>query len=950
MIELIVKILISMMIATGLGVVVFHRTRHLRRSATGYERGLNMVPLRIHLPPISDDVATGNRDSRDIVDENISKAQVLYNIIASTAQKDDFKTKYYGQLHVGLELIASSGFVYFYVTAPSSLIAVVRQAITSAYPTAQVEEYDEHNFFDDKGSLKGVHSGEMVLKNEFAYPIATYMDSKKDVMQSILNAFGSLDETDSAGMQILIRPAKSGWTKEAQTVISAKKKGDKKQSIGKAVLGFTKEVVTAPVKSPDDDADKGKDAPKEISGTDQLLIESIESKIKHPGFEVLIRLLVSSDVDEKSKAIHNNIAASFALFEAPGQNGFKQTEIKDIKEAITAFNLRLFPVERDKDILNTIELASLFHIPDQSHIPTTQLERQSSKQVDGPRSMSDEGLLLGENVFRGNRKKITLNDEDRMRHMYIVGQTGTGKSVFLENMALQDMASGKGFAFVDPHGETAETLMAKVPKNRMQDVIYCNPTNLEFPMGLNIFEHDDVDQQDFLIQEAMNMLYKLYDPNNQSIIGPRYEYMFRNAAKAIMADPRGGTFIDIPKLFNDRNFVNEKLKHVTDRSVIDFWQKELPSTERSEESGNIKSWFVSKFSAFLGNTMMRNMIGQTKSSFNIREIMDQGKILIVNLSKGKTGELNMKLLGMLFVTKFQMAAMSRADVDVSQRRDFTLYVDEFQNFATESFASILSEARKYRLSLIVANQFTTQLTEEIRDAVFGNVGTAVSFRVGAADAENMVKQFYSPVFEVDDLTRLPLGQAYVRMLVDGVPTQPFSMSTFPELQEKDHELRREVERMSFTRYGRPRKEVEKEIFSRLETPTAAPTPHHSSGSSPNMVLPPQPPNTRPTSTPRSTTNPPLSAVPKPSNSFLASWLDKKSKLPHSPSSQIRDNPAKVSAKTGQVTPKRPQKVTSPQPDKHKPRVQNPKNNVTPGSLRDDGDHSSDFQNIPHIDN
>ena len=939
MTEVLIRVIVAVLIVALVAMVVFVRMRKLKRDAKNYERGLNMVHLKIHLPPVSDDVVTNSRDSRDVVDENISKAQVLYNIIASTAQKNDFKTKYYGQRHVGFELIASKGFIHFYATTPSSLASVVQQAVISAYPTARVEKSTEHNFFNDSGDLEGVAAGELVLKNEFAYPIATYMDSKKDVMQSLLNALSTLNQTDSAGLQILVRPAPSDWVKTAKAVANAKRKGEDKKSIGKAALGFTKDVLVAPIKPPSSGQDKNGQSPKEISGVDQSLIDAIESKIQHPGFEVLIRLMVASDLPEKSEVIYNNMAASFALFDAPGQNGFDKVDAKQIDEIVTAFNLRLFPVERHKDVLNTIELASLFHIPDQSHIPTTQLERQASKQVDGPRDMAEGGLLLGENVFRGNMKKIFLDDEDRMRHMYIVGQTGTGKSVLLESLALQDMEAGRGFAFVDPHGDTAEELLARIPKHRTEDVIYCNPTNLDFPMGLNIFEHDSVDQQDFLIQEAMNMLYKLYDPNNQSIIGPRYEYMFRNAAKLIMADPRGGTFIDIPKLFNDPKFVNEKLKHVTDKSVIDFWQKELPSTERSEEAGNIKSWFVSKFSAFLGNTMMRNMIGQTESSFNIREIMDQGKILIVNLSKGKTGELNMKLLGMLFVTKFQMAAMSRDDIPKDQRRDFTLYVDEFQNFATDSFASILSEARKYRLSLVVANQFTTQLTEEIRDAVLGNVGTAVSFRVGAADAENMVQQFFSPVFEVDDLTRLPAGQTYVRMLIKGVPTQPFSMSTFfPPAGESNHELRKAIERLSDTKHGRPRAEVEKEIMARLETTQAA----MQTQASPSLTPPPQ---TIPGPLPAHPSLPPK-RVARPHSPFLLNWLHKKrhQHLPkHPPQASSIDN---VPERHSGV----PQPDKAPQPPRSSP-IPPPKTTEKEPviSLREDGSHSDNPQDIPHVD-
>ena len=334
------------------------------------------------------------------------------------------------------------------------------------------------------------------------------------------------------------------------------------------------------------------------------------------------------------------------------------------------------------------------------------------------------------------------------------------------------MLEGRGFAFVDPHGDAAERLLSMIPRERAEDVIYFCPSDMDYPLGLNMFEFNSPEQKDFLIQEAINMLYKLYDPQHQGIIGPRYEHLFRNAALAIMADPQGGTFIDIPKLFRDNEYVEQKLKYVTDLNVLEFWRKEMPQFQRSSEFGDVVSWFVSKFGAFLSNEMMRNIIGQAKSAFNLREVMDNNKILLVNLSRGRTGELNSKLLGMIFVMKFQAAAMSRADIPEEYRKDFCLYVDEFQNFSTYSFADILSEARKYHLNLIVANQFSTQLSEEVRDAVFGNVGSVVSFRVGTTDAEFLAKQF-APIFDIDDLQFLPNYNTVVRMLIGGYDTAIF---------------------------------------------------------------------------------------------------------------------------------------------------------------------------------
>ena len=803
------------LVLAGCGFGYFY-VRRLYREQKNYERGLKMVPVLIHLPPPSDDTEVQGRDVRDVVDENISRAQVLYGILAATFQKG-IKSKFYGQRHIALEIVASKGTIHFYAAVPVVLLGVVEQAIVSAYPTARLEEVAEHNIFSPVGRISGTLGGELVLKEDFAYPIATYQDIKRDTMQSLLNALSALTKEDGAGVQILLRPADSKWRKQATAHAHAKRTGKaKNKGFDKAVSGAG-QVFTALAKPPESSKDAEADKPKdEPSSLDQSVAQMIEEKTKQPGYEVLIRVVASSNISQRAQIILNNLVATFALFDAPGRNGFKFLPAKDVDSFVTAYILRFFPQSKDENILNATELATLFHFPDQQNIPTSQLERQSSKQVDGPRNIPEEGLLLGYNMFRGAKKAIRMQQTDRARHMYVVGQTGTGKSTYLENLALQDMLEGRGFAFVDPHGDTAEKLLSMVPKERTEDVIYFSPADTDYPMGLNMFEYHTEDQKDFLIQEAINMLYKLYDPGHTGIIGPRYEHIFRNSALTIMADPAGGSFVDIPKLFRDPAFVDKKLQHVKDQNVIEFWRKEMPQSQRSNDFGEVISWFVSKFGAFLSNEMMRNIIGQTKSSFNLREIMDEGKILLVNLSRGRTGDLNSKLLGMIFVMKFEAAAMSRADVPEDYRRDFCLYVDEFQNFSTESFADILSQARKYHLNLIVANQFTTQLTEEVRDAVFGNVGTVVAFRVGTNDAEFLAKQF-APIFDIDDLQFLPNANTAVRMMIGGVPVQPFSMATLPPLGHPNQQLSDALKQLSWAKYGRPKAEVEKEIFDRLKT-------------------------------------------------------------------------------------------------------------------------------------
>ncbi|MGH7142024.1 MAG: type IV secretory system conjugative DNA transfer family protein [Candidatus Saccharimonadales bacterium] len=785
------------------------------RDKKNYERALKLVPLLIHLPPMSEDIVSNGRDIRDLVDENISKAQIIYNIIASTYQKG-LKNRLYGQRYLSFEIVGSQGLVYFYAMVPLSLVDVVKQAIISAYSTAQIEEVAEHNIFNRVGKISSVTGGEFVLKKPYSYPIATYQDLKSDTMQALLNALSTLDKEDGASIQILIRAADAKWRQKSSATASNVRKG-KSSKGGLQSLGLLiRQAIEAYYRPPEFNNSPTKDDKPELSNLDQAVLDSVDDKTRYQGYETLIRVVVSSNVSQRSQAILANLTGSFTLFDAPGKNGFKYVPAERADQLVSDYILRLFPQHKNKMILNSVELATLFHFPDQRSIPTSQLKRQESKQVDGPRNIPVDGLLLGYNVFRGAKKAIRIALEDRQKHVYVVGQTGTGKSTFLENLALQDMLNGNGFAFVDPHGDTVDRLLAMVPKERTEDIIYFSPAEMDYPMGLNIFEFDTPEQKDFLIQEALNMLYKLYDPQHQGIMGPRYEHLFRNAALTVMADPAGGTFIDIPKLFRDPKYVQQKLQYVKDRNVREFWEKELPQSQRSNEFGDVVSWFISKFGAFLSNEMMRNIIGQSKSAFDLREIMDKKKILLVNLSKGRTGELNSKLLGMVIIMKFQSAAMSRASMPEKERSDFSLFVDEFQNFSTESFATIMSEARKYHLNLIVANQFTTQLTEEIQDAIFGNIGTTVAFRVGDRDAE-VLSKYFRPAFEETDLLRLPNYNTVVRTMIEGVPTQPFSMATLPPLGSPNPRLANALKQLTAAKYGRSKLAVETEIFARMET-------------------------------------------------------------------------------------------------------------------------------------
>ena len=816
MISFFLTILVMIVVGVVALLLIFSQYQTTLREAKNYERGLKMVPMYIHIPPSSDDLESSGRDERDITEEVLSQAQVMYNIISSTSVKG-FKSKIYGQRHMSFEIIAHEGLIHYYAVVPTVLTDVVKQAIVAAYPSARLQEVEEHNIFSQAGKLSGTIGGEFCLKKSYVYPISTYEESKRDAARALLNALSSANRDDGIGIQVMIRPARDGWSKDSIFAANKIKKDKGVKSSGILDIFKPKNLMEVLWKPPE--ASEAKPEDKQLSSLEQGLVESIEEKTRHPGYETLIRVVVSSNTSARSQSLLKNVIAAFSLFDSPTNNGLKFNMSKDIEELVAAYIFRFFPQTINQNILNSVELATVFHLPNQNSIPTSQVQRQMAKQVDGPTQIMDEGFLLGYNEFRGVKKEIRLSTNDRRRHTYMIGQTGTGKSNLLENLAFQDMMDGRGFAFIDPHGDSAEKLLGMVPRERVDDVIYFSPGDMENPIGLNLFEFETQDQRDFLIQESIAMLYRLYDPGHTGIIGPRYEHWFRNAALTIMSDPNGATFIDVPQVFNDQAFTDEKMKYITDQTVLDFWNKEMAQTSDANKS-EVLGWFVSKFGAFLSNEMMRNILGQTKSGFNMREIMDKKKILLVNLSKGRTGELNSSLLGMIFVMKFQAAAMGRADMPEDQRVDFALYVDEFQNFATDSFQTILSEARKYRLNLVLANQFMTQLTDSIREAILGNIGTVISGRIGITDAEILQKKF-APTFDAEDLTKLPNFQTITSVMINNVPSAAFSMSLLPQMGKSNNQLRDALKKLSATKYGRPRAQVEKEIFARLGAGDAA---------------------------------------------------------------------------------------------------------------------------------
>ena len=861
---------ISFIIICVAAYFVFDQYKKMVREAKNYERGLKMVPIRIHLPPPSDDLETGGRDERDVVDEVLSEAQTMYNIIASTAMKG-FKTRLYGQRHISFEIVASDGLVRYYAVVPAVLTETIKQAISAAYPAARLEEVEMENIFSQQGKMQGVIGGEFELKKDFYYPIATYQESRRDAARALLDALSGVERGDGAAIQIMFRPAPENWTNKSNQKVESIRNGKSKKGSAAGAL----DIMEALWKPPTYGINNSSADFPQLTALENEEIQAIEDKTKYPGYEVLTRVITSSSTAAKSQAILQSIVSAFSLFDSPRYNGFKFNMTTDVDELITAYIFRFFPQSTNKNILNSVELSTIFHLPDQNSIPTGKVERQRIRQVDGPTEPMREGLLIGVNEFRGIEKQIRLGINDRRRHTYIIGQTGMGKSKLLENLAYQDIMEGRGFCFIDPHGDSAEELLGMIPQSRMDDVIYFNPSDTENPLGFNIFEIESPEDMDFVISETNSMLKSLFDPGNTGVVGPRMENIVRNASLLLMSDPDGGTFMDIPKVLVDPEFAKQKIKYLRNQRAIDFWTKEWPASQRSNDAGELVSWVVSKWAPFESG-LINNIIGQKKSAFNIREVMDNNKILLVNLSKGKLGEAAAKLLGMVFVMKFQAAAMSRADIPEDERKDFCLFVDEFQNFATDSFESILSEARKYRLNLILANQFTTQLKDSIKDAIFGNVPNKIVGRVGIDDAEILQKAF-TPTFTAEDLTKTPNYNSITTVLVNGFPSAPFTMKLLPPIGRSNSEIREGLRKYSASKYGRPRAIVEDEIRKRLSVnPTPKPAQRPMSPTVPQVAQKPQISwqerainATEPAS---------ANSSSKPQDSFLDDWIKKRDEL------------------------------------------------------------------------
>jgi hypothetical protein len=555
-----------------------------------------------------------------------------------------------------------------------------------------------------------------------------------------------------------------------------------------------------------------------LTSNEEELLKKMERKNGKGGLDVNLRVIVSAETSQKAKMYLENLGSSFSEYNAyENGNNLSRIKVKNQSKIIKNFIYRHFN-EKQSFLLSTEELASLYHFP-LKQTETPNILWLTAKRAPAPSDVPSEGLLLGENYYRGIKKDIYIQRKDRRRHTYIVGKSGTGKSVLLTNMAVQDIENGEGACVLDPHGDLISDILERIPPERAEDVIIFSPGDLDRPLGLNLLEYDPKypEQKSFVINEMIGIFDKLYDLKATG--GPMFEQYMRNALQLIMEDPKSGsTLMEVPKVLADENFRKMKLKNCSNPTIVDFWKKEAEKAGGEAALANIVPYITSKLTSFVSNEMMRPIIGQQKSAFNIRDIMDNQKILLVDLPKGIVGEMNAYLLGMIIVGKILMASLSRANMDPEKRKDFYLYIDEFQNFTTDSISQILSEARKYNLNLIIAHQYIGQLSKNqntaIKDAVFGNVGTMISFKVGSDDAEYLVKEF-SPVFNEYDLINIAKGTAYLKLLVDNTSTKPFSIQTiWPVMGTVRPEISEKIRSLSRFKYGRDRHVVEAEINKR----------------------------------------------------------------------------------------------------------------------------------------
>ncbi len=716
--------------------------------------------------------------------------------------------------HYTLEIAVSDkrDDIIFYVGVPNEFVNLFEKQALSLFPNAvlYVQQNDYNIFVEGGVSLIGQATE---LKHPL-YSLKTHDHFDTDPLSVLLNAFSKIErEGGGAAVQMLIQGGSSQYQHTFEGIIKRIEKGEskdtaiRKSTFGGNLLEELKSFANASPKKPGE-AEK----PKEI---DTTLVELMKEKIKSPILGVNMRLAVSARTDVRANQIMTEIESSFHQFQDMKGNQLVWKRLVGSKKdhELRMFSFREYDASRAMP-LSIRELSTLMHFPAEGIESSPQFKQSRAKHAPAPVDLPQHGTLIGINSFRNIDTKVYLTPVDRLRHFYVVGQTGTGKTTLLKNMIIQDIQNGAGVCMIDPHGTDIVDVLAAIPPERMDDLIYFDPARMDRVVGLNMLEFDPLypEQKTFVVNELFSIFQKLYGGNPESM-GPMFEQYFRNATLLVLEDPlSGSTLLDISRVMSDSLYRRMKLAKATNPVVVQFWTQIASKAGGEASLENIVPYIVSKFDVFTANDYMRPIIGQQRSTFNFRDIMDNKKILLVNLSKGRLGEINSNLIGMIVVGKLLMAALSRVDAMGTQFPPFYLYIDEFQNVTTNSISSILSEARKYGLGLTIAHQFLAQIDSGIRDAVFGNVGSMSAFRVGPEDATVLEKQF-SPAFTASDLMNIENHNGYVRMLANGMPTPPFSIRTV-EPQKTDRAYAQELMEYSLLKYGTPREQVEADIRAR----------------------------------------------------------------------------------------------------------------------------------------
>jgi hypothetical protein len=768
------------------------------------------VLLRVQVPKfLGKNTDSSQAPSAQQIQEAISVTENIFNAIGSLPAKKGLKTWWLGHDdEVGFEVVVKNSIIYFYVSVPQYLQNYLEEQIHAQHPYAVIEEIDDYNIFQPTGVALGSY---LKYVKDSIYPIRSYKKMEGDPMNALLNALSKFDNESGGAIQMIFRSADGAWHKRSTKVASLAHQGKKLED------AFA-EANKGPIASffdwfKKEKKDGEKDTYRLTSKEDEA-VKGIEEKTSKAGLDVNIRLVVSAQNKNLAEQRLNDLLNAFNLFNIYEYgNGFKPEKPSRLDSLMDKFIFREFD-EGYKMLMNVEEMASIFHFP----LPFTDapnIDWLLSKKAPAPLNTPTEGLLLGENEYRGKLTPIHIKPADRRRHMYVIGMTGTGKSVFLEGLAIQDILAGRGVCFIDPHGDAIDTILARTPKERADDVILFDPSDLDRPMSLNLFEFDSPAQRTMAVNELLAIFDKLYDLKSTG--GPMFEQYFRNAALLMMEDPESGnTILDLPRILADDDYRQMKLSKAKDEEIKNFWIKQAQKAGGEASLQNIVPYITSKLTTFISNDYMRPIIAQQKSSFNFGEAVNSNKIILVKLSKGLIGSMNADLLGMIVIGKILMAVLGRASIPEDQRTDYYLYIDEFQNFLTDSIEVILSEARKYKLNLTVAHQYIGQLINKgdtrFKDAIFGNVGTKVAFRIGVEDSEFLAKEF-APVFNESDFLNCPKATCYTKLLIDNANPPAFNMKVpyYDKYATANPKVAMAIRELSRLKYGRDRAIIEEEI-------------------------------------------------------------------------------------------------------------------------------------------